>query len=321
MYLSLSKKNNIFIAILAFIAFSFSSAKAETSVKPTGKLVNLGYAKMHLICLGKGGPTVILDAGAGGWSIHWFEVQKELSKFTRVCSYDRLGLGWSDLGEMPRTVRKDAQDLHQLLQKSGEKAPFILAGHSYGGYIARVYYDMFPENIAGIALIDSAHEKQWEALPGLQQMLQFGISAAKGNLEKAKQGKLKKKDFPMGVTPQLLPIYQAQMLETKTHQTGVSVLENTLENAKEVEKTKKLGNLPLLVLSAGNSFASFIENTETNRPMLETLNKGWLEMQSDLAKLSANSQHIVSQKDLHWFTVQNPKLIAANLMLLIEKTR
>ncbi|MEZ5425917.1 MAG: alpha/beta hydrolase [Pyrinomonadaceae bacterium] len=276
---------------------------------------------MHINCTGKGSPTVILEAGAGGWSIHWFEVQKELSKYTRVCSYDRLGLGWSDLGELPRTVKKDANDLHELLIKSGEKGPFILAGHSYGGYVARTYYDSFPENIAGIALIDSAHENQWEKLPVAKQMLDYGLNIARQDLEKAKNGQLKKEDYKNGIAPEMLATYQEQMLQEKIHQTGVSVLENIFETAKEVGKTKKLGDLPLLVLSAGNSFAAFLEDNEKNRPLLQNLNAGWMEMQKDLTTLSTNSEHLISQKDSHRFNRDNPQVIVAGIEFLIHKIK
>ncbi len=312
-------KINAFTSIFAILII-FSTLSVSSETKPLGKIVDIGYAKMHINCTGKGSPTVILDAGAGAWSIHWFEVQKVLSKQTRVCSYDRLGLGWSSLGNMPRTAKKDAVDLHELLQKSGERAPFVLVGHSYGGYIARIFYDMFPKNIAGIGLIDSAHEHQWERLPAAKQMLELGLKAAKENLEKAKAGKLKKEDY-IGVASEMLLSYQAQMVQIKTHETSVSVLENIFESASEVGKTKKLGNLPLLVLSAGNSFAAFIDDNEKNKPLLTSLNSGWMEMQYDLATRSTNSEHLISQKDSHRLNRDNPKLIAYSLMLLLEKTR
>ncbi len=316
-----NQKGIKFFAFFILMLSPFASVNPQTVSKPLGKLVDISYAKMHINCTGSGSPTVILDAGAGGWSIHWFDIQNELSKYTRVCSYDRLGLGWSSLGEMPRSAKKDAADLHELLQRSGEKAPFVLAGHSYGGYIARVYYDMFPKDIAGMALIDSAHEKQWERLPVTKQFLEMGIKAAKDDLEKARAGRLKKEDYTKGVATEMLPHYQAQMLEVKTHQTSVSLFENIAESANEVGKTKKLDDLPLLVLSAGNSFAAFLEDTEKNKPLLQSLNTGWMEMQKDLAALSTNSEHLISQNSSHRFNRENPDLIVLGIKLLIVKIK
>lgn len=314
------KINALMHPVVFVILISFSTVCVYSKTMPIGKIVDIGYAKMHINCTGKGSPTVILEAGAGAWSIHWFAVQKELSKHTRVCSYDRLGLGWSSLGEMPRTAKKDAKDLTELLEKSGEKAPFILAGHSYGGYIARIFYDMFPKDIVGIGLIDSAHENQWERLPGGKQMLDGGLKSAKDSLEKAKEGKLKKENYS-GVAPEMLVSYQEQMMQIKTHETSVSVLENIFASSLEVGKTKNLGNLPLLVLSAGNSFAAFFEDNEKNKPLLTSLNSSWMAMQSDLATLSTDSEHLISQKDSHRLNRDNPKLIAHSIMLLLEKTR
>src|SRR6185503_8412954 len=99
---------------------------------PPGQMVDVGGHRLHLYCIGKGSPTVVLEAAAPGWSIYWSLVQPEVAKVTRVCAYDRAGLGWSERGPLPRTGYRMAQELHRLLDRAGIAGLYILVGHSLG---------------------------------------------------------------------------------------------------------------------------------------------------------------------------------------------
>ena len=131
-------------------------------------MVDVGGYKLHINCTGKaeeGQPTVILDAGLGGYSLDWAQVQPEVAKFAHVCSYDRAGLGWSDESPNPRTSKYIAQELHDLLANAAEVGPFILVGHSFGGINVRVFANKYPEEVAGVVLVDASHEDQKSKLP------------------------------------------------------------------------------------------------------------------------------------------------------------
>ena len=109
------------------------SDSVETREPPPGKLVDIGGYQLHINCTGKGSPTVILEAGLGGDSRSWHEVQPEIAEFAQVCSYDRAGLGWSDPGPKPRTSQQIVKELHRLLAKADIQSPYVLVGHSFGG--------------------------------------------------------------------------------------------------------------------------------------------------------------------------------------------
>jgi pimeloyl-ACP methyl ester carboxylesterase len=275
-----------------------------------------------LYCTGKGGPPVILDAGSGGWSVHWSSVQKALAETIRVCSYDRAGLGWSEPGPPPRTAARAADELNRLLSRSGEKGPFIIAGQSYGGYVARIFADRHPKMVAAVVLVESAHEKQWERLPGVREMLEAHLTQFRDNVAKARAGQLKKEDFSNDdVPPDALPAYQASMLRPETHEAILSENESAIISAGQVATTKPLGERLLVVLSAGNSFAWFIEPTEANRPLLQELNRVWAEMQVELAGLSTKSIHIVSEDSTHGINREQPGVVADAIRQAIAAVR
>jgi pimeloyl-ACP methyl ester carboxylesterase len=133
---------------------------------PLGKLVDVGGHKMHIYCTGEGGPAVILEAGAGAFSLDWNLVQTQVAQFTKVCSYDRAGHAWSELGPRPRTKKQAVYDLHRLLLKTGVPPPYVLVGHSLGGMLVRVYANQYPDEVAGLVLVDTAPENSLQFLNG-----------------------------------------------------------------------------------------------------------------------------------------------------------
>jgi pimeloyl-ACP methyl ester carboxylesterase len=111
---------------------------------------------MHINCTGEGGSTVVMDAGLGGWSLDWSLIQPEIAQFTRVCSYDRAGLGWSEPDAAPGDAQHAVDDLHSLLANSGEPGPFVLVGHSNGGLRAVLYAHSYPLSLLGVVRVAEA---------------------------------------------------------------------------------------------------------------------------------------------------------------------
>ena len=127
-----------------------------------GKLVDVGGYRLHLNCTGTGGPTVVLLNGLGETSPLWARIQPAVATTTRVCAYDRAGQGWSDDSPNPADATTAATDLHKLLTAAGETGPFVLAGHSSGGVHALTYTHLYPNDVAGVVLLDSASPHQVE---------------------------------------------------------------------------------------------------------------------------------------------------------------
>ena len=140
-------------ALLAGTAAIAQSPTPEPA--PLGKMVDLGGYRIHLYCTGSGKQTVVLSPGGGDFSFAWYLVQQRLQATARVCSYDRAGSAWSDPGPQPLTFRQEAYELELALNLSGEKGPYILVGHSIGGMVVRTFAEGYPDETAGIVLVDA----------------------------------------------------------------------------------------------------------------------------------------------------------------------
>lgn len=144
----------LFLLLLARGAMSGANRILERRYPPPGQMVPVGDYKLQLYCSGSGSPTVVIEPGMGVDWVDWRRVTSSLQPTNRVCVYDRAGYGWSDPGPMPRTALLEARELHSLLSRAAIPQPYILAGHSYGGYIARLYASQFRDSLAGVVLVE-----------------------------------------------------------------------------------------------------------------------------------------------------------------------
>jgi pimeloyl-ACP methyl ester carboxylesterase len=120
-----------------------------------GRLIDIGGHQLHMYCVGEGSPTVVLEAPAAGMSAAWGWVQPALADLTRVCSYDRAGLGWSEAGDTSFEPSTVAGQLHALVEQSGERAPLVLAGQGLGAALVTLYASEFPNDVNALVLIDA----------------------------------------------------------------------------------------------------------------------------------------------------------------------
>src|SRR6476619_5964306 len=146
------------IAVLGLVGTVYESAAEAADVRaypPPGQLVDVGGYRLHINCTGTGSPTVVIESGWGDMSAAWGWVQPEVAKTTRVCTYDRAGMGWSEASPEPRVAREYAKELHTLLANAHETGPYVLVGHSMGGFTVLVYAHDYPADVSGLVLVDS----------------------------------------------------------------------------------------------------------------------------------------------------------------------
>ena len=160
----------IILGILGLVGAIYQSiavAQDKKTFRAPGEMISVGDRRLHLLITGEetGYPTVLLEAGVASFSSNWYWVQDELSHITRVVSYDRAGLGWSDPAPEPFDAYQSARDLHTALENASIRKPFVVAAHSYGGLVMQAFTDLYPDEVVGMVLVDTSHVDQWARLP------------------------------------------------------------------------------------------------------------------------------------------------------------
>ncbi len=141
-------------AIIGWSGPAGAAAGDNLYTKP-GQLVSVAGARLNLYCMGTGSPAVIFDSGWEDWAPAWAIVQPAVARWTRACSYDRAGAGYSEAGPMPRTSVRIADELRSALHHAGVKGPYILVGHAFGGDNVRTFAVRYPAETAGLVLVEA----------------------------------------------------------------------------------------------------------------------------------------------------------------------
>lgn len=309
------------IVILAAIGATYqfiATGMDERAYPPPGQMIDVGGYQMHLYCSGAnvdGSPTVILESGLGSISSAWVLVQAEVAKGTRVCSYDRAGMGWSESSPEPRDAQHIAQELHALLHNANVPGPYVLVGWSYGGLYVREYTGQYGDEVVGLVLVDSSHPDQWTST--LEGQAQFESNARIYSVAPA--------IARLGVTRIMgifqpdsgLPAPHGEALKTSSAATKDWDAQSaeflaSLESAAQVRESGSLDNIPLFVLTA----------TEHGTPPKQE--QLWQSWQSELASLSTNTVHHVVEGADHasfWRDPETARITATAILQVIEAAR
>jgi pimeloyl-ACP methyl ester carboxylesterase len=218
-----------------------------------GEMVDVGEHSLHLNCVGQGSPTAVLDSGWGYTSVEWSAwVQPEVAKQTRVCAYDRAGMGWSEPEPGAPNAAQTTAELHTLLQEADEEGAYVLVGHSLAGLYSRIYADHYPEEVAGMVLVDSTHPDQFEGSGAAQTINRvvgvLGPLIARTGIPRVFNL------YPSN--PELPPLQreQSHSLYYRTpHQVAVFEERGTIpETMEKARGTGTLGKKPLMVVSSAD---------------------------------------------------------------------
>jgi pimeloyl-ACP methyl ester carboxylesterase len=265
--------------------------------------IDVNGHKLNLNCSGQGSPTVVLEAAMTGLSSAWQPIQTQVSGFTRVCSYDRAGYGWSDPGSLPRTSRQISQELHALLAHAGEAPPYILVGASAGGFHVRVYAGSYPIDVAGMVLVDSSHpdqaakfgfpenplqeQERWRRL--LPVFHHLGLLRLSFDLENRPAA------FPKANWDEM--IYLRDSAESM--RTLLNEAEGWAVSAEQVRQSGTVGDKPLIVLTG-------------SRDLEPNERKIWVDdLQAGLARLSSRGKQVLLNKNGHGIQFENPDAIVS----------
>ena len=301
----------LILSLVTLTAGAIAKSNMAKRYPAPGQMVDVGGYKMHIYCTGQGSPTVILAAGMGDFSLTWANVQPEVAKYTRVCSYDRAGLGWSEPSRGPRTANTMVKELHTLLVNANVEDPYVLVGHSMSGVLMRVYAHNYPKEVSGMVLVDSAHE---------EQMIRFPESMLKANKDMAGQARmfeLLSSTGLMALAPQNIPNpgipddayaqYQAILATTGNIEMGtveMNAIEESYTEVRDLHITS-FGDTPLIVLSAGQAYAIPILTDAENKQAWEV----WQEMQSELVALSSEGKQVIAEQSGHNIQLDQPDLV------------
>jgi len=290
-----------------------------------GKSVSLGPAfdnlTLSIDCRGQGSPTVVLDSGLGVPAVGWNPVETEVAKFTRVCSYDRAGYGWSGATSAPRTSIQIVKELHALLEVANEKGPYILVGHSFGGYNVRVYNGKYPNDVAGMVLVDASHEDQNDRMPpAIQAFMKKSIEQLKRQQMLAplliRFGIARFAQRNQGESPGVSKEFGQEMLylqlQPKFIDASASEMGSFAESANEVRAAGNLGDKPLVVLTAGKSSDPSQLPSGFPKKEFDEFHEIWVnDLQVKEASLSTRGKRIMVPDSDHMIPFERPDTIVA----------
>ncbi len=312
----------------------FGERRDRQRFPPLGRLVDIGGYRLHLREMGSGAPpTVVLEAGLAGFSLDWGLTQPRVAEFARVVAYDRAGYGWSDPGPAPRDAEHIAHELHELLHRGGVPGPYVLVGHSFGGFTQRIFAHLYPDETVGMVLVDSIHEEMLERLDPqarptfvrLARLVDYalrvlGVGGRLGTVRAL---------GTLGGLPMLYPFTKLPQPERgmafalrypatffRTSHAEYAAFPRSIE---QVRATGSLGDKPLVVITALGSDQDQRQRRPTTDSatgrdrrdgMLGRMARYGVELQQDLAnRLSTRGEHIVTRDSGHQIGLTQPDLV------------
>lgn len=247
--------------------------------------VDVGGYKLYINCEGKArrrDPVVVMDAGAGNSSESWLGIQPKVAEFARVCIYDRAGLGNSDPSTHTQTHMQIALDIHNLLARAGVPGPLVLVGHSMGGINVRMFASLYPKDVAGMVLVDSAHEEQFARMNVL---------------------------IPEEIKKQFPPNAFEPMINEKI---------DLKESTEQIRNANWHANIPLVVLTAANAQPDPPGPLAFLAPKWEQIRQ---ELQQDLVHRSTMGKQVIATRSGHFIHRDEPQLVVNAIREVIDATR
>ena len=302
------------LLIITFLSLFLSVSQANDKPYP-GKLVDIGTHRLYIHCEGQGTPSVIVDSGIGGLSLEWIKIQHELADNVRICSYDRAGYGWSDPGPLPRTTAQISFELHRLLTEANIPGPYLLVGHSFGGYNIRYFASEYPELTAGLVFIDSSHPGQFNTYEFRRvkpEPVDTNSVKYKNSIKIRMVHPIIADNFP-AVNKRIAFMLMSTM---KAKRTLMNELDNMEYSAKQLAQQEKHApyDFPVVIITRG--MRVWPDDELGNRREQQ-----WTWLQNDLEKISLQSYHYIARHSGHIVHLDEPELVSSNILFAVNKVK
>jgi pimeloyl-ACP methyl ester carboxylesterase len=304
------------VALLLALGFTYEELGRRADAKRlarVGRPVDVGGRTLNICMMGRGAPAVVLIPGAGTPGISWSAIQEQIAKTTLACWVDRAGEGWSDPAPFPLTSAADARDLHAALHRAGVAPPYVLVGHSLGGLDARVFAGLYASEMAGMVLVDSAHEEEPLRAPKayighsaprwLWHPLHLAFSAAArfGVIRLARRPAVGRVEALQN-SPRAVASWSSRGLVAP-------------DSYAEAHASGGIGARPLIVLTRGRLPSS------SDREILAYESVWQHELQPKLLRLSTNSRQVIVQKSGHGIPDDAPDAVVEAIKRVLEQVR
>lgn len=302
----------IALIIVVIAAGTIYESLSETSDRqaypPSGVMVDVGGYHLHINCMGAGSPAVIIEAGWGAWSLEWSGIQQEVAKTTRVCTYDRAGMGYSEAGLLPRNAEQFARELHALLERANIEEPYVMVGHSLGGLPVRIFAHTYPTKVSGIVLIDSMSPRQMTQphveisppTPPQSKGVSFPSLLARIGLVRLLGNQL----IIQGLPSEIQSAYTAISVTPRSVQAWMDEGAGIQESLAQADAIKSLGDVPLIVVTG-----ALDQQT------------GWDDMQAELLQLSSNSRQVIAGNSGHNIHIDQPEVVVSAIVDMVLQVR
>jgi pimeloyl-ACP methyl ester carboxylesterase len=313
---------------------SSGSAPPDIVYARPGQLVDVGGFRLNLYCMGSGSPAVVFDSGWGDWAPAWSKVQPEIAKWTRACSYDRAGTGFSDPGPMPRTSVHIAEELRTALHHAGIGGPYILVGSAFGGDNVRTFADLHMDELAGLVLVDAdSDDLEPEAMREESHRGQAGIPS---KLRDCRNAIVEHKPLPATCAQRFfrgLPEAEwsaelnakvLEIVQTKVamYDAYSSEMEQTASDETYLQQHRRsFGSRPIRVLTSGNHAVGHLGSNPPDTPKHLKYEQETTLAQARWLKLSSNAKQIFAHNSSEYIQFDEPETVTNAIRELYDEAR
>jgi pimeloyl-ACP methyl ester carboxylesterase len=268
--------------------------------QPSDRLVGIGSHRLQIHVEGKGAPAVVVDAGITDQLEKLRPLQQRLARVTKVIAYNRAGYGRSEPGPLPRHAGREAEELKALLKKASVPGPYVLVGHSLGALNVQVYASKYPNDVAGMVLLDPPPlsfilGREYPELRAMaDRMTAEWQASADSAAMSADPGERAKSAFFRMIASEHREMFG--------------------ETARMAEAISTFGDMPLVVIAAGKPNPAFGKVAEAYQDY-------WIAQSRALAKKSTKGKFVLAEGASHYLYMDAPELVARNILSVVEEVR